>query len=204
MECTNQCVHLTYLMPWTLRWGRPRLRECHKLTPAEKWHLTARLQPFSPDSVASARRLMWALPIPQFLFWITLELAAHGSSNEGMVQPPTSGQMCLTNSHGILPWLIPELTLISAANCLETITQPGAQAGMLDIGWRPGSGVCVLTARLWVQDWQWTTQGGAMGSLRWLLPASWDRYLRIQASNIFSHLLKNYLNKHRSTMMTEG
>lgn len=141
-ECTNQCVHLTYLMSWTLRWGRPRLRECHKLTPAEKWHLTARLQPFSPDSVASARRLMWALPIPQYLFWITLKLAAHGSSNEGMVQPPTSGQMCLTNSHGILPWLVPELTLFSAANCLETITQPGAQARMLDIGWRPGWGVC--------------------------------------------------------------
>lgn len=97
-------------MFWTLRWGRPRLRECHKLTPAEKWHLTARLQPFSPDSVASARRLMCALPIPRYLFWITLELAAHGSSNEGMVQPPTSGQMCLTDSHGILPWLIPELT----------------------------------------------------------------------------------------------
>lgn len=101
---TFSVCSLTLLNASTIpRWGRPRLRECPRLTEAEKLYLTPRTQFSSPDSMASPCKHLSALPDSQLLPWIISELAAHSSSREGVGQPLTCRCMCPANSHETLP-----------------------------------------------------------------------------------------------------
>lgn len=125
------------------RWGRPRLRECPRLTEAEKLYLTPRTQFSSPDSMASPCKHLSALPDSQLLPWIISELAAHSSSREGVGQPLTCGCMCPANGHEALPCRTRAL-LVRAANCLKDTTWSGAQParGVWAVG--PAWGVHVV------------------------------------------------------------